>query len=309
LIWFALGLVGVIGVIGLGSWAWWRSGPLSSNRVPVSEETSVDAPVNGPLNADTLLTRATQAIAEERYADARDDLELALNQELIGNAPANEVRSAVRTLVANSSETDMLFILGRLHWQAMTQFDSSVQPELTPQSLAQQAQEAWEQTELRSLENRIARGFAHYVLGSPDEAIKNWDAALKIYDPQRQAQPDPASTTPVDDIILHAYAGLVMAHTQIAEEQLNTVDAGFEELSTQEEANLRAEADSQLADAREAFLTLQERDPNGLMSPDQLGLITDAPETWHNWLWTLDLINEWSSVHDRWETIVQDSEP
>ncbi len=305
LVWFALGLVGIIGVTGLGALTLGRTGLLGNSNNSVSTGTStLPAPVEGSLDPATLVGRGEQALNEERYADARDFFDLALTQSLIGNTTADQVSNTIRALVFDHQNPSMAYIQGRILWQQMVQLTgdagTTYATEQEQRTLASQAQIFWEQTDSQFIDARVARGFANYVIGDSGGAIENWEAALKLYEKQRENLPNPATSTVTEPIVLHAYAGLIMAYTQTAEEQITTLNSDLSSASSEEQVRLRADADNQLAQARELFLTLQDFDEADQVTPNKLLLINKAPSTWHNWLWPSDLINQWRGVYDGW---------
>ena len=306
LIWFALGLIGVVAVMGLGALALRWTGVFSEAPTPEPEPSTQPLTPTAGADAGTLLDEAQQAIQEQRYGDARDAMELALIQELTGRTAPNEVSDAIWTLITDESQPDLSYIRGRLAWQQMAQLgedEISFEREQQQRQLAAQARDAWEQTSDTFLKGRIARGFAYYFTGDLDSAIENWEAALALYDEQRQRQPDPADSTPVDTVILHAYAGLVMARTDLAELNLDGLaeDERLAEASEADQTRLRDEAERERSVARETFLRLQELDSDGQMAPEQLQIINQSEETWNNWLWTDALLNDWRPIYREWD--------
>lgn len=313
-IWFALGLVGIVGVIGLGALAlrW-------ANRLPAAPViTSSDSPPSLPSSdvssdADALLRKAEQALQQERFADARNDFELALTQELMGNTEAQAVSDAIWASVSDTQNPDLLYLQGRIHWQEIARLgESSASYEVgfETRRLAAQARAAWDQTEDTFLKGRIARGFAHYVTGDWDGAIDHWEAALALHEQQRSRQAEPAQNPVVDPVILHAYAGLVIARTRVAELNLEGLaeDERLATASAEDQERLTIETDRELSIAREAFRRLQELDVDGQMSVENLQRLDSSPETWNNWLWTDDLIREWDEISTEWNERLEDAE-
>jgi hypothetical protein len=68
-----------------------------------------------------------------------------------------------------------------------------------------------------------------------------------------------------------------------------------------DQAILNAEAELNRAIAREYFLRLQEIDELSWMDPQKLSIVTDAPEDQFNWIWTLDLLEDWRTAYRNWE--------
>ncbi|MBE7379892.1 MAG: CHAT domain-containing protein [Leptolyngbya sp. SIO1E4] len=312
LIWFALGLVGLVGVIGLAALALRWAGGLSEPPSLSENESSVPALApSGSVDVETLIRQAEQDIERGLYGDAREGLELALTQELIGSTANHEVSDAIWPLVTDTQEPDLLYLQGRIIWQQIAQLGEdaiSFDRDYQRRDLTRQARDTWEGTDNTFLPGRVARGFAAYAMGDIDGAITNLEAALALYDQERQQSPEPDASTPLDVTILHAYAGLVMARTKAAD--INP--AGLEEderlgdASGEEQAILNAEADNERAIAQELFLRLQELDSDGLMSPGQLQIVNTSPETWSNWLWTDPLLNEWRRIYREWGTQTSD---
>jgi CHAT domain-containing protein/tetratricopeptide (TPR) repeat protein len=316
-LWGAIGLVGAIGVLGLSFAAmrWANNG----GGIPPSV-TTPSTPSPEPASPDpfTLIRRAEKAITQDREADAREDFELALTQALMGKAELAAVSDAIWPWVSETDSSDLLYVKGRIAWQEIAQIESDVQDfesGYEQRTFARQAREIWERTDDTFLKGRIARGFAAYAAGDWDAAIANWDAALQLYDEQRQRLPDPAGTTLADPAILHAYAGLVMAHTTLG--NINPMaleeDDRLQNASSEEQAILNADAEKELSLAKEYFLRLQELDERERMAPSQLGLVNESPHTWDNWLWTADLLKDWQRDYRYWQieldsTLPTDSE-
>ncbi|NER78497.1 MAG: CHAT domain-containing protein [Leptolyngbya sp. SIO1D8] len=311
LIWFTLGLIGVVGVIGLGALALnWARG-LSDPPSIGSSQSSPLSP-SGSVDVDTVLRQAEQAIQQQRYSDAREEFEFALTQELLGKTEPNAVSDAIWPLVSETSQPELLYIQGRIIWQQMALLGEDVvsyDRDFQERELAQQAREAWLQTSETFLKGRIAQGFADYATGDFDGAISNWEAALALHDEQRQRSADPDASTPADPVVLHAYAGLVMVRTNVAQLNLDGLaeDARLAEAPAEEQEILQDESNRELAIAQELFLRLQELDPDEQMSPSQLQGISQSQETWDNWFWTDSLLNDWRQVYREWETQLDDS--
>ena len=224
------------------------------------------------------------------------------------------VSDAIWSWVADATEPDLLYVRGRIAWQEIAQLESdrqSFETGFQQRTFARQALEAWELTDDSFIEGRIARGFASYVAGDWNDAIANWEAALSLYDQQRERLPNPAGSSLVDPAILHAYAGLVMAHTQLS--NMNPIaiaeDARISEASPEEQAILMVEAEKERSLAREYFLRLQELDELEWMAPSQLALMNEEPHTWDNWLWTADLLSDWRRDYRNWQLEVNTSLP
>lgn len=302
-----VGLIALVGVCGLIV--------ALLRRSPAPPGVGINAPLpSQPSRAElgaasSLLTQAQQALDEERYGDARQDFERALTQELQGTTGPREVSDQIWPFVSESQNSDLLYIQGRIRWQEIARREgdaASFEQGQEERNLAAQALAAWEQTDDTFLKGRVARGFAHYSTGQLNRAIANWEAALTLYDQQRQAQPDPVNAPVTDPVILHAYAGLVMARTRAAELNLDalTDDDRIAEAPDTEQTLLQADADSELADAREYFQQLQALDPQEWVAPENLQAVNASPETWHNWLWTDALRENWGEVYRRFQTPV-----
>ncbi|RZM82262.1 CHAT domain-containing protein [Leptolyngbya iicbica] len=316
LVWFALGLVGIVGVLGLSlvalRWGGNDTANLAQGDSPSSVVTEDDVAVTPaapqPANddPDTLIRRAEEAIRGDRYADAREDFNLALDQALMGNATHSDVSDPIWTWVKDATQSDLLFIKGRLAWQEAKlianeqgEFDSR----FNQRTYIAQAREAWDRTDDTLIEGRIARGFAAYAQGDWNAAIANWEAALTLHDAQRERQPNPAGNVPADPVVLHAYAGLIMVNTRLANMNLAALeeDAALSAASETDQGILNAEAELNRAIAREYFLRLQEIDELSWMDPQKLGIVTDAPEDQFNWIWSLDLLEDWRTAYRFWE--------
>ncbi len=304
ILWFALGLVGLVAVMGLGVLTLRYQGKVFPPSSSPTDSSGNMPPNPVPLPEGETIAQAQRAIEEGRYGDARRALERLLTQELQGRSDAS-VNDAVWALVSGSTQPDLLYVRGRLNWQTISQLGSETDTtnQLYEQrSLAAQAKEAWNRTDDRFLEGRVARGFANLATGNLQEGIDNLEAALQLYEQERVDQADPTTLGPEDVIVLHAYAGLVMAHMRAA--GLNPAglaeDDRLSQASPEEKALLEAQAENEKAIARDYFLTLQEQDPGDWMSPSALSQVNDAPETWHNWLWTPPLLNEWRRVYRYW---------
>lgn len=321
LVWFALGLVGIVGMTGLTVFALQWGGNDTANS-PVVSADDVTVPPSEPQPASpapaTLIRQAEDAIKGDRYADAREDFSAAMNQALMGQATPTEVSDAIWPWVNDATQSDLLFIKGRVAWQEAKLIASDPQDfdsRYNQRTFIEQARNAWQQTDNTFLEGRIARGFAAYEEGDWNDAIANWEAALTLYDDQRARQPNPAGNVPADPAILHAYAGLVMVHTRMGNINLAGLeeDEGLRTASEQEQAILTAEADLERAIAQEYFLRLQEIDELNWMDPQKLSLVTDAPEDEFNWIWTLDLLEDWRQYSRYWDdetrsTVIPDPE-
>ncbi|HEY9887540.1 MAG TPA: CHAT domain-containing protein, partial [Candidatus Obscuribacterales bacterium] len=310
LVWFALGLVGIVGMLGLSllalRWTGERPAALPAGDRP--EVTPADP------DPEALIRRGEAAIAAGRYADARDDFALALTQGLLGKADLNAVSDAIWASVQYESAPELAYIKGRITWQTISQLESevtSIDSLQRQRNFTQQAREAWQQTDARFLEGRIARGFADYAAGDWDGAIAHWEAALTLNEEERQRQPNPAAPNPANAAILHAYAGLVMAHTKLGGLNLAGVidDPGLSTASPADTAILNAESERELALAQEYFLRLRELDAQGTLAPEALGLVSAAPATWHNWLWTPNLLADWRRDYRYWGTATGSAVP
>ncbi|MEM9815289.1 MAG: CHAT domain-containing protein [Cyanobacteria bacterium P01_D01_bin.6] len=319
LVWFALGLIGIVGMMGLSLVALrWanndaaKNPPNSPNQdnssVVSTEDLTVTPSEPQPASPapDTLIRQAEDAIKGNRYADARADFNLALDQALIGKATHNEVSDAIWPWVKDATQSDLLFIKGRIAWQEAKLMASEQQDfdsRFNQRTFIEQARSAWQQTDDTLLEGRIARGFAAYQQGEWNDAIANWEAALTLHDDQRERQPNPAGNSPADPDILHAYAGLVMVHSRLGNMNLAGLeeDSGLSGASEADQTILAGEADAERARAREYFLRLQEIDELKWMAPQKLNLVTDAPEDGFSWIWTLDLLNDWRQHYRIWE--------
>lgn len=316
LIWLALGLVGLVGIIGLSFLAIRWAGVNSEISRPSVVEN--DLPIAKPQPASpapaTLIRQAEAAIAQRRFADARENLGSALTQELMGETAASAVSDAVWPLVSDTQVPELLYVKGRIAWQEIAQISSDL-PEFDSRyeqrALALQAHEAWEQTEDTFLEGRIARGFADYATGDWDGAVNNWEAAIALYDEERRLLPDPTDAAAANPSIAHVYAGLVMAHTKLGNINLVALseDERIQGATPEEQAILMAESDEQLALAREYFLRLRELDLLERMNPGELVRVTESPETWNNWLWTDSLINDWRRDYWYWDERIDGLEP
>ncbi|NEQ43788.1 MAG: CHAT domain-containing protein [Leptolyngbya sp. SIOISBB] len=317
LVWFALGLIGVVGVMGLSLVAlrWAGNNAVNNDPVTANNNSVVSAkdvtvtpsePQPASPAADTLIRQAEDAIKSDRYADAREDLGLALDQALIGKATHSEVSDAIWPWVKDATQSDLLFIKGRVAWQEAKLIASDQQDfdsRFNQRTFIEQARSAWQQTDDTFLEGRIARGFAAYQEGDWNDAIANWEAALTLHDAQRERQPNPAGNTPADPDILHAYAGLVLVHSRLGNMNLAGLeeDPGLSSASEADQAILTGEADVERAIAREYFLRLQEIDELNWMEPQKLSLVTAAPEDAFSWIWTLDLLNDWRQHYRTWD--------
>ncbi|WP_204138095.1 CHAT domain-containing protein [Halomicronema sp. CCY15110] len=316
LVWFALGLVGIVGVVGLSLFALrWGGRDVATpagNDTPSSVVTSEDVAVAPaepqPANEDpdTLIRRAEAAIRDGRYADAREDFNLALDQALMGNVPHSDVSDPIWTWVKDATQSDLLFIKGRLAWQEaklITYEQGEFDSRFNQRTYIEQAREAWELTDNTLIEGRIARGFAAYAEADWNSAIANWEAALTLHDAQRERQPNPAGNVPADPAVLHAYAGLIMVHTRLGNMNLAGLaeDPGLSTASDTDQAILNAEAELNRAIAREYFLRLQEMDELSWMDPQKLSIVTAAPEDQLNWIWSLDLLEDWRTAYRYWE--------
>lgn len=317
LVWFALGLIGVVGMMGLSLVAlrWADNDVANTEPVTTSNPPVVSAPnpTGTPAEpqpaspaADTLIRQAEAAIQGDRYADAREDLNLALDQALLGQATHGEVSDAIWPWVKDATQSDLLFIKGRIAWQEVKLIAADVQDfdsRFNQRTFIEQARSAWQQTDDTLIEGRIARGFAAYAENDWNDAIANWEAALALHDAQRERQPNPADNTPADSDILHAYAGLVLVHSRLGNMNLAGLeeDPGLSSASEADQAILNAEAEVERAAAQEYFLRLQEIDELNWMEPQQLSLVTPAPADELSWLWTLDLLNEWRQHYRTWE--------
>lgn len=308
LAWLSLSAIGVIGVLGLSvlaiRWIENRDTPLPAT----SQTGTIDAPISqselGPLDVAALIQEGEVAIAQRRYADARDAFDGALTQLLIGNVNSEEL-DRIWESVLNTDNSELLYIKGRLAWQQLATLVSAppgVNSPFEQGAWVDDARAAWAQTDNNFLEGRIARGFAAYEDGDWDEAVDNWEAALAIYDAERARQPDPASSTVADPVILHAYAGLVMAHTALGTLNLAGIkdDSDLRTADADETAILKDESANELVIAEDYFRQLQALDADGQMTPGKLYTIDESPVTWHNWLWTVDLIEDWRGKYRRW---------
>jgi tetratricopeptide (TPR) repeat protein len=310
LVWFALGLVGVVGVIGLSVLAvrWSNQGVPS---VSTSDSLSEELPEPASPDPSTLIRRAEEAIAQGRYDDARADFERALTQELVGRAAAGTVSDSIWTWVSDTQEPELLYVKGRIAWQEIARLGSDIpsyETRYEQRVFASQALEAWERTDDRFLEGRIAQGFAEYATEDLDAAIANWEAAIALYDSERQQPVD--SDSSADPIVLHAYAGLVMAHSKLAGLNPDAIvdDDRISEASADEKAILAAESEKEASLAREYFLRLEELDPYGKVTPGELSAVTDSPDTWHNWLWTEALLDDWRRDYRYWDSETSDAD-
>ena len=307
LVWFALGLVGVVGMMGLGLLAIrWSENGVRPPALPAATPTTPSGEPQ-PANADafTLIKRGEDALKQNRYADARDEFDQALTQALIGNADLTTVSDAIWPWVNETAEPDLLYIKGRIAWQESSLMQSEpedVNSRYEGRTFARQARTAWERTDDRFIKGRIARGFADYEVGDWDGAIANWEAALTLYDEQRRRQPNPAGA-PAEPTILHAYAGLVMAHTQLG--NLNPAgieeDEGLQQASEAEQAILNTESANELALAQNYFLTLKDLDELERMTPQGVSQINESLHTWNNWLWTPSLQQDWRRYYRSWD--------
>ncbi|MGD1940986.1 MAG: CHAT domain-containing protein, partial [Leptolyngbyaceae cyanobacterium] len=307
LVWFALGLVGVVGMMGLGLLAirWSDNGIPSPPLSAATPSTPSGEPQPASPDAFTLIKRGEDALKQNRYADARDEFDQALTQALMGNADPTTVGDAIWSWVADTTEPDLLYIKGRIAWQEsglMQSEPEDVNSRYEGRTFARQARTAWERTDDRFIKGRIARGFADYEAGDWDGAIANWEAALTLYDEQRRRQPNPTAA-PADLTILQAYAGLVMAHTQLG--NLNSAgleeDEGLQQASEAEQALLNADSATELAYAQEYFLTLKDLDELERMAPQVVSQINESPHTWNNWLWTPSLLQDWRRDYRYWD--------
>ncbi|MGF1458629.1 MAG: CHAT domain-containing protein [Leptolyngbyaceae cyanobacterium] len=310
LVWFALGLIGLVGMTGLSLAAlrWAGLGPRTSSIV---SEADVTLPGMAPQPADpavaTLIRQAETAIKGDRYADAREDFELALTQALMEKAAPSDVTDAIWPWVRDADQSDLLYVKGRIAWQEIALLEADPQDfdsRFNQRTFAEQARNAWAQTDDTFMDGRIARGFAAYYEGDWDRAIANWEAALTLYDEQRQRQPDPASNTLADPAVLEAYAGLVMAHTRLGNMNLAGLeeDPGLSTASETDQGILNAEADLQRAIAQEYFRRLQALDELNWMAPQNLGIVDESAPGQNNWLWTGELLDEWRRYYRYWET-------
>lgn len=309
-LWLALGLIGLTGILGL-TFLLLRP---ATNTPPAAQTLQCLPPGDGSgPDVDTLLRQAERALQQERYTDARQDFECALTQELVGAVEPNAASDAIWPLVSNTRNSELLYIQGRIRWQEIGRSGedaASYEQGLEQRTLAAQALDAWERTDDTFLQGRIAQGFAYYATGNLNAAIASWEAALTLHDAQRQAQIDPVNTAVVDSVILHAYAGLVMARTRAAQLNLDalTDDERIAEANESDQSILQGEADSELADAREYYQRLQDLTTATEMSPAQLQAVTGSPTTWNNWLWTESLLTDWREVYRQMETPSNDSE-
>ncbi|MEL6383027.1 MAG: CHAT domain-containing protein [Cyanobacteria bacterium J06626_18] len=301
LIWFALGLVGLFAVFGLGALAlrWANRSPEPTPTAATEQPAPEVEPVGSP-EANVLISEAQQAIEQERYADARNDFEQALVQEAVGNTEPNAATDAILALIGDVQQPDFDYIRGRLTWQQLARIgedELSVETESQKRGLVLRARDSWENVDNDFLKGRVAQGFAHYAAGDLTGAIESWEAADRLYENQRQQQQNPADATPADPLILHVYAGLTMAHWELANLNLEALEAeDLATLSESERATLQTEADRERAIAGDYFAQLQTLDASDRMSPQALQTINEAPETWDNWLWTDDLLRDWGSV-------------
>ena len=213
---------------------------------------------------------------------------------------------AIWPWVNDATQSDLLFIKGRIAWQE-AKLISSDPPDFdsrfNQRTFIEQARNAWQQTDDTFIEGRIARGFAAYEQGDWNDAIANWEAALLLHDELRRRQPNPAANTPADPAILHAYAGLVMVHTRLGNMNLAGLeeDEGLRTASEQDQAILTAEADLERAIAQEYFLRLQELDELNWLDPQSVGIVANSPDGEFNWIWTLDLLEDWRRFYRYWD--------
>jgi len=299
LIWFALGLVGIFGVMGLGAlslrWAGvWPTDP------PVSEPNNPAPPPTAAADVEGWIEQAQAAIAAEQYAEARYNLEQALTLELAGQVDSGAAVRAAWPLVEDARNSHLLYVRGRIYWQqlaaqtgdATLNFD----PEYQTDKLIDQALSSWQLTEDDFVPGLVARGFAHFRQGRPDLAVEAWEAALALEDPLNPA---------AEPLLLHARAGLVMGYTQLADINLAAIandDEGIGDASAEAQATLQEDSNAAAAQARERFLNLQRLDTENRLNPSNLDEIAvEEPSTAQNWLWTLPLINEWQNAYLYWD--------
>lgn len=285
-----LAFMGLAGAVGLGIGLFVSRGPWPNP--PANEPTELQA-----LREDFGLSQAADALQAHRYAEARQALEGVLTQVLIGNGSTRGVEAAVWSLVADRPQSDMRYLQGRIHWQARDRgrrATGAPGAEAFSRGLARQALDYWQQTDAEALEGQIALGFAHYATGQIHPAIAHWERALTLYQaPSAAARSQPVSSQAANSeaLILHAYAGLVMGRAQAAF-LLNDPT----QVDRQEETAAR-----EMAIAQQYFQKLKMRDRKQQMAPANLQQITQSPATWHNWLWTEDLLAEWRNVYRRLE--------
>ena len=300
LIWFALGLVALFTVFGLAALALWWSNRLADPSSTTDSESSVASVESvGSPDVDVLIREAQQAIEQGRFADARNDFEKALVQEAIGKTDQGAATNAILPIVLDAQQSDLAYIEGRLIWQRLAQTGEdapSLEQELQQREWVTQARDVWENLDNDFMKGRIAQGFAYYAAGDWSDAVDSWEAAERIYEDQRIRQ-NPDNSPPADPLILHVYAGLAMAHWELANLNLEALEAeDLETLSETERTTLQNEADSELAIARDYFSQLQNLDTSDRMSRQPLETINDSPETWDNWFWTDNLLNDWSRI-------------
>lgn len=311
------GTVALVALAGVGAAIFQvvQSPPASPPSAVDNGASSIDT-LASASDVDALLAQAQIAIAETRYADARETYEQVLTLALLGQTSADHVSDRIWPQVSDTQNPDLLYIQGRIHWQAIAQLSGdeiSYDRDFQQRRLAEQALTAWSQTSDTFLTGLVARGFAAYAMGDFSGAIDHWDTALDL----GLNRSDTASTseaasaaTVTDPILLHAYAGLVMARTRVADINPAGLENpnGLGDISPSEQAILQNTTANERAIARETFLRLQEIDPEGLTAPESLQGVTAPPETWNNWLWIDSLRDEWGRAYRYWQLQLNDDD-
>lgn len=275
--WLLLGLVGLAGVLSLGIFALRR---VAQSPPPPELPVSAD-------NAEQLLRSAEAALLAQEYREARQYLMRVLDPAVYADEldnPTDEVLTLVQG-APDPNQADLQFVRGRAHWQAYIQLaipETSVEDQAARnhRKIALAVWENYRQQRSAALEGHVALGFAYQEAGQLSKAIEAWEYAVELDTRQRIERPEQANDTPFQPVVLHAYAGLAMAYSQMAAEDLDDTTA-----------------DMNRALAESFFSDLRRLDQRQALVPDNLAAIQSDGAGQYNWLWTPDAEARWRQAY------------
>ncbi|HIK45838.1 MAG TPA: CHAT domain-containing protein, partial [Leptolyngbyaceae cyanobacterium M65_K2018_010] len=269
--WVGAGLAGLAAALGMAIALVMRQPPTAPPSLPPTPSPAQEAggDLGSPLGSmaagrdSVAMVNAIQALTTDNLAMARKFIEQLLDQ--------NDLTAAQSVIAAANPEQllnpDLAFARGRLAWQQATVGLTGASPN--------DALRAWFQAlEGRDnfLEAWVALGFAQYLLGDTDQAIKAWEKALDL-DQKQLRDRDPEGQQRVSSAFtLNAIAGLAMA------------------LQKQSEQSLEDTASQALQAQAQSYLTLVVGLDPAILNPNTLAL---------RWLWTPQLIENWQTAYER----------
>ncbi|MGD1906324.1 MAG: CHAT domain-containing protein [Leptolyngbyaceae cyanobacterium] len=288
LAWVALGAVGLVGTLTLGIFTAQRAGLFSATQTQTATPDQSGFSTSPASNSsEILLGQAIAAIEAQDYDTANERLAQLLAPEQLAQADDGNFLGTILAALGSYDDPDILFMKGRAHWQHYVQLEAE-SANSNPADLdaldttRNTVIDIWDELRRDRPEDirvQVAIGFAYYADEQSNKAFEAWEEAKKI---EREQQLVAGTETLQNEVVLNAYAGLIMWHLY----------PGIENIESGGDQEHRASAE-------EALQNLERFDKNGWLVNHGLNSTAQTSDNPYLWLWTEDAQSAWSSAYEQ----------